>query len=73
MLVSVQDRCTACANCTIDSEIVLDTPDGTPRRRGSNGKLVSVRLETVQILIQDRCTVCAERTVCSEIILGAPD
>jgi hypothetical protein len=36
-------------------------------------KLVSVRLDTVLILIQDRCMVCAERTVCSEIILDAPD
>jgi hypothetical protein len=30
VLVSVQDRCTACAKRTIDSKIVLDTPDGTP-------------------------------------------
>jgi hypothetical protein len=73
VLVSVQDRCTVCANCTIDLEIVLDAPDVPPKRRGSNGKLVSVHLETVQILIQDGCTVSAERTVCSEIIMGAPD
>ena len=25
----VQDRCMVCARRTIDSEIVLDTPDGT--------------------------------------------
>ena len=31
MLVLVQDRCTACAKCTIGSETILDTPDGTPR------------------------------------------
>jgi hypothetical protein len=30
VLVSVQDRCTACAKCTIGSEIILDTPNGTP-------------------------------------------
>ena len=30
VLVSVQDRCTVCAKCTIGSEIVLDAPDGTP-------------------------------------------
>jgi hypothetical protein len=36
-------------------------------------KLVSVRIEIVQILIQDRCTVCAKRTVSLEIILDAPD
>jgi hypothetical protein len=29
VLVSVQDRCTVCAKCTIVSEIVLDAPDGT--------------------------------------------
>ena len=37
VLVSVQDRCTVCAEHTIGSEIVLDTPDGTPRGRGSSG------------------------------------
>ena len=26
--VSVQDRCTVCAECTIGSEISLNTPDG---------------------------------------------
>jgi Na+-translocating ferredoxin:NAD+ oxidoreductase RNF subunit RnfB len=31
VLVSVQDRCTVCGKCSIASEIVLDTPDGTPR------------------------------------------
>jgi hypothetical protein len=30
VLVSVQDKCTVCAKCTIGSEIVLDAPDGTP-------------------------------------------
>jgi hypothetical protein len=29
VLLSVQDRCTVCAKCTICSEIVLDAPDGT--------------------------------------------
>ena len=31
VLVSVQDRCMVCAKRTIDSEIILDRPDGTPR------------------------------------------
>jgi hypothetical protein len=31
VLVSVQDRCTVCAKCTIGSEIVLDATDSTPR------------------------------------------
>ena len=30
-VVSVQDRCTVCAEHTIGLEIVLDAPDGTPR------------------------------------------
>jgi hypothetical protein len=30
VLVSVHDRCTVCAKCTIGSEIVFDEPDGTP-------------------------------------------
>jgi hypothetical protein len=31
VLVSVQYRCTVCAEHTIGSEIVLDAPDDTPR------------------------------------------
>jgi hypothetical protein len=30
VLVSVQDRCTVCAERTIGSKTVLDAPDGTP-------------------------------------------
>ena len=32
VLVLVQDRCTVCAKHTIGSDIILDAPDGTPRR-----------------------------------------
>jgi hypothetical protein len=31
VLILMQDRCTACAERTVGSEMVLDTPDGTPR------------------------------------------
>jgi hypothetical protein len=31
VLVSVQDRCTVCAQYTIGSEMVFDAPDGAPR------------------------------------------
>jgi hypothetical protein len=31
VLVLVQDRCTVCAKRTIGSEIVLDTPNDSPR------------------------------------------
>jgi hypothetical protein len=34
---------------------------------------VSVRLETVSVLVQDRGTVCAKCTIASEIILEAPN
>ena len=36
-VISVQDMCMVCAGRTIGSEIVLDAPDGTTRRRGSSG------------------------------------
>jgi hypothetical protein len=31
VLILMQDGCTGYAECTIDTEIVLDAPDGTPR------------------------------------------
>jgi hypothetical protein len=34
VLILMQDRCTVCAEHTIGLEIVLDTPDGTPRYVG---------------------------------------
>jgi hypothetical protein len=37
MLVSVPIRIMVCAKHTIGSEIVLDTPNGIARRRGSCG------------------------------------
>ena len=37
MLILTQDRSMVCAEHTINSEIILDAPDGTPRRRGSSG------------------------------------
>jgi hypothetical protein len=36
-LMLVQDSLTVCTKHTIGSEIILDTPDGTPRLRGSSG------------------------------------
>ena len=35
VLVLVQDRSTVCAKRTIGLDIILDAPDGTPRRCGS--------------------------------------
>jgi hypothetical protein len=31
VLILMQDRCMVCAERNIDSKIILDTPDGTPR------------------------------------------
>jgi hypothetical protein len=31
VLISKQDRCMVCADCTIGLEIILDAPDSTPR------------------------------------------
>jgi hypothetical protein len=31
VLILTLDRCTVCAECTIGLEIILYTPDGTPR------------------------------------------
>jgi hypothetical protein len=31
VLMSAQDRCTVCTECTRGMEIILGTPDGTPR------------------------------------------
>ena len=36
-VVSMQDRSMVCAKHTIGLEIILDAPDGTPRRRGTCG------------------------------------
>ena len=35
--------------------------------------LVSIRLETVLVLVQDRCMVCVKHTIGSEMVLDAPD
>ena len=31
VLILMQDRCTVSAECMIGSEVIWDTPDGTPR------------------------------------------
>jgi hypothetical protein len=71
VLVSVQGRCTVCAKRTIGSELILDAPDGTPRRQGSSES--SVCLEIALPLTKEWCTFCVKRTIGLEIILDAPD
>ena len=54
VLFLAQDRCTLCAECTSGTEIILSTPDHTPRL--VKRKLVLVRLEIVLISAQHRYT-----------------
>jgi hypothetical protein len=35
--------------------------------------LISIRWETVLVLVQDSCTVCNEHTIGSEIVFGTPN
>jgi hypothetical protein len=57
-----QDRCTVCAECTIDSEIILDAPDGT-LVMWAMWNLVSVHLERVLVSVQDRYMVCVKHII----------
>jgi hypothetical protein len=69
-LVSVQDRCTVCAQR-------LKNHFGSTRWNCQGTlamwNLVLVYLQIVPVLTQDWSTVCAERTIGLEIILDAPD
>jgi hypothetical protein len=72
VLIWTQDWSTVCAVRTISSKIILDAPDGTPRRCGSCGSSF-VYLEIVLVSLPDRCTVCAKHNTGSEIVLDAHD
>jgi hypothetical protein len=52
--ILTQDRCTVCAERTICLEIILDAPDGTPRRRGSSGSSFQYICRQCVVLVQDR-------------------
>jgi hypothetical protein len=62
VLLLTQDGCVVCAERTAGSDVVLDTPNGTPRRRVSCGISFLVYLEIVLVSVQDRCMVCVKRT-----------
>ena len=72
VLILTQDRCTICAKRTIDLEIILDAPEGTPGDVG-HVKSYLVRLEIVLVSVQDWCMSCAKCTIGSKIILDAPN
>ena len=73
VLILTQDWYTVYAERTIESEIVLDAPNGKLLGDVGHVKSRSVRLEMVLVLVLDRCMVCAKRTIASYIILDAPD
>ena len=70
--MSVQDRCTVCAKRTIGLDIVFST---SMVLLGDEAQVeaLSVRVDTVVILMQDRCLVCAEHTIVLEIVVDALD
>ena len=68
VLILTQDRYTVCAKRTIDSEIILDAPNGKLLGEFGHVESRSVRLEMVLVLVQDRCTVCTKCTIGSDII-----
>ena len=73
LLISSQDRCMVCTECTTCKEISLGTPEWYSEVTYFKWKLVLVHIEIVLVLVKDRCTVCAECTLGMEIILGTPD
>ena len=68
VLILTQDRYTVCTERTIESEIILDAPDGKLLGDLGHVESCSVRLEMVLLLVQDRCTVCTKRTTGSYIV-----
>ena len=68
VLILTQDQYTVCIERTIDSEIILDAPNG--KLLGDLGHVESrlVCLEMVLVLVQDRCMVCAKCTIGSDIV-----
>ena len=71
VLILTQDQYTVCAERTIDSEIILDAPNGKLLGDLGHVESRSLRLEMVLALVQDRCTVCTKRTIGSYIVFDA--
>ena len=69
----MQDRCTVCAERTLDILKHFGHTRWNSYMTWLKWKLFLVHLEIVLILTQDRYTVCAEHTIGLEIILEAPD
>ena len=69
VLILTQDRCRVYAECTIDSEIILDAPNGTVGCCESCGISFRSVLETMLVSVQDSRTVCAKCTTVLDIVL----
>jgi hypothetical protein len=57
VLILTQDRCTVCVERTIGSEIILDTPDGTPCASKMISKPMVHLLQIVHLSFTDTTTV----------------
>ena len=73
VLILMQDRCTVCAERTLEILKHFGCTRWNSYMTWLKWKLVLVHLEIVLILTQDRYTVCAKHTIGLEIILEAPD
>jgi hypothetical protein len=70
VLILMKDSCTVCAERTILSEIILESPTVLLGDVGMRN-LILAHLEIVLVLVEDRCTICAKHIIGSEIILDA--
>jgi hypothetical protein len=61
--VSVQDGCMVCAEHTMASKIILDTPDRKSLVTWVMWNLILACLETVLVSTQDRSMVCVKHTI----------
>jgi hypothetical protein len=72
VLISALDRCTACTECTTDTESFwlhsVDLQDDVGKMEAHFGLFWDMLIST-----QDRCTVHVEHAIGSEFILGTPD
>jgi hypothetical protein len=60
VLILMQDRCTVCVDCTIDSEIALEALDGSLGDIGHVESRFNPFGDRV-LSLRDRCMVCAKR------------
>jgi hypothetical protein len=72
VLISALDRCTACTECTTDTESFwlhsVDLQDDVGKMEAHFGLFWDMLIST-----QDRCTVHVEHAIGSEFVLGTPD